>query len=203
MLHTPKAYSAFVRSLEHCAAEAEYERLDDKYYDEFYLRDMAEKICLLFILQLLNKYSNKELIKAKFIEKWLVKQNWGDTVEERQQNFLDYMKHKQNRITDICQRLQDSKYGRDALKASKLLPETRRDDPGDGGKGLSVVFSLTLEDENQDGRDEDRRGEPLQPRILEQSAEERRLRRQHREAIVMNDGSRPFGRDDIIERDRE
>jgi hypothetical protein len=43
--------------------------------------------------------------------------------------------------------------------------------------------------------------EPLVLRAREHSVEEQRLRRQHREAMVLNDGTRPLGREDIIERD--
>ncbi len=91
-----------------------YEELDDKHFDEFYLRDMAEKMCLMFLLQLVNRFDAKELVKAKFVEKWLVKQLWGDMDEERQRNFAEYMQRKQNRLADICQKLQECRIGREA-----------------------------------------------------------------------------------------
>jgi len=39
-------------------------------------------------------------------------------------------------------------------------------------------------------------------RRRDQSSEEEHIRRRHREAMVLNDGTRPLGRDDIIQRER-
>jgi len=186
LLNTPKAYSAFVRSLELCVNEAQYERLDDKYFDEYQLRDMAERMCLVFILQLVTKYDSKQLIKAQFIEKWLARQAWGDSDEERQRNFAGYMRHKQNRITEIYQRLQESKLGRDTLEKVKLVPAGSSNDTNDDGAGdYGLVLSIRMNNDSID--DQDGEGRPIegsQPRILEQSAEEQRIRRQRREAMV-------------------
>lgn len=179
LLHTDKAYSAFVRSLELCLKDVQQEKLNDKYFDEYYLRDMAEKLCLMFVIQLINKYGPDKLIRAKFIEKWLAKQNWGETLEERQRNFVQYMQYRQNRITEIFHRLQESRRGQAALIRSKLIPK----DSADILDEQEVIPVERL------------------PRVIEQSAEEQQLRHRHREAMVFNDGSRPLGRADIIERE--
>ncbi|KAL8408735.1 hypothetical protein RB594_007253 [Gaeumannomyces avenae] len=199
ILHTDKAYSALVRSLELCAEESPRRKLDDKYYDDYYLRDMSEKFCLMFIIQLLNKYDPEKLVKAKFIDKWLVKQRWGDTDEERQHNFSQYMSHRHNRICEICRRIRDTRGGYEALQRARLIATD-----GDGEleameeageiNGIRIVLSITGEGVDL------REVESFQPRVLEQSVEEQRLRRQHREAMVLNDGTRPLGRGDIIER---
>ena len=132
---------------------------------------MAEKMCLMFIVQLINKYDDRALIRAKFVDKWLVKQKWGNTDEERQQNFSAYMSHKQNRITDICLRLQESSHGREALERAKLLPEegSRADPQHEESSRFGIVLSINM---NESGEDQDE----ARPRIMDQSAEEQRLR---------------------------
>lgn len=201
MLHTDKAYSAFVRSLELCLKDVQQEKLNDKYFDEYYLRDMAEKLCLMFVIQLINKYGPDKLIRAKFIEKWLAKQNWGETLEERQRNFVQYMQYRQNRITEIFHRLQESRRGQAALIRSKLIPKDSADilDGNDAMRGFSLVLSI----QSANDADEEQEVIPVErlPRVIEQSAEEQQLRHRHREAMVFNDGSRPLGRADIIERE--
>src|SRR4051812_34596660 len=96
LLHTWKAYTALVRSLELCS-DPKQETLDgDKHWDEYPLRDIAEKLPLVFICQLISRFGADMLVKAKFVEKWLAKQNWGD---DRCMNFLLYAQHKRNRIS--------------------------------------------------------------------------------------------------------
>ena len=184
--------------MELCAGDVEYEKLDNKHFDEYPLRDMAEKMCLTFILQLIIKYDAKELIMAKFVEKWLARQAWGDGEEERQRNFAQYMENKHNRITDICQKLQESRLGRQALEKAKLLPEGSR---AESKVGFRLLLSVDLTPPG-DG-DEYQPTEALQPRVMEQSAEEQRLRHNHRHTMVWNDGTHPLGRDDIIQPDRD
>lgn len=206
LLHNPKAYLAFVRSLELCVGDVEYEKLDDKYFDEYPFRDAAEKMCLMFILQLIIKYDAKELIMARFVEKWLARQAWGDTDEERRSLFAQYMEHKRNRITDICQKLQESRLGRQALEKAKLLPEGSR---AESKVGFRLLMSADLMPLSVDAEEYARTEEEyalaqgLQPRVMEQSAEEQRLRHNHRHTMVWNDGTHPLGRDDIIQPDRD
>jgi hypothetical protein len=148
----------------------------------------------MFILELINKYGVDLLIKAKFVERWLVKQEWGNTPEERRQNFTNYTDTKNNRIVDVIKRLKTSRRGISALIKAGLLSESfgRRDRMNDR-------MLLFLSGNGPAPQDQGIEGQT--PRVQEISAEEQRLRRQHREAMVLNDGSRPLGRDDIIERD--
>ena len=185
--------------MELCVTDGEYEKLDDKYFDEYPLRDMAEKMCLTFVLQLIIKYDAKELIMAKFVEKWLARQAWGETDEERQRNFSQYMNHKQNRITDICQKLQETKLGRQALEKSRLLPKGSRTESKVGFKLLEIELSSGVGESGE----EFIRVEGLQPRVMEQSVEEQRLRNQHRHTMVLNDGTHPLDRNDIIQPGRD
>ena len=188
-----KAYSALVRSLQLSLNDIKRPSLADSHWDEYYLRDMAERFCLMFILELINKYGAHQLVKAGFVEKWLVKQNWGEKPEERRQNFRDYMEFKNNRIVDIVNRIKHSRRGLRALEKAGLL------DKENLRRRIRELPDLIMEIE------EDIVGVPLReqqvPRTREHSAEEQRLRRQHREAMVLNDGTRPLAREDIIERD--
>ncbi|KAH7023331.1 hypothetical protein EDB80DRAFT_878814 [Ilyonectria destructans] len=192
-LNNAKAYSALVRSLELSLTDVERPRLTDSHWDEYYLRDMAERFCLMFILELINKYGASMLVKARFVEKWLAKQDWGDASEERRHNFKNYMQLKGNRIVDIVDKIRLSKRGLRALEKAGLI------DKEVSRRRIRELPDLIMEIE------EDTQGGPLAeqqvPRTREHSAEEQRLRRQHREAMVLNDGTRPLGREDIIERD--
>ncbi|OAA63669.1 cytoskeleton-associated protein [Niveomyces insectorum RCEF 264] len=306
LLNTPHAYEAFVRSLDHCIAEAEHpmDMLNDAYYDEYYLRDIAEKLCLMFLAQL-TAIDVDALVRAGFVERWLARQGWGSTPQERTASFSSYLRVRGNRIADICRRLRASPAGRAALEramlvqplpqpaalpapprvpplpsandgrhppedlsdtapvheseegetegvdyargwtlqpgAARLLtPEELRavqgvvatdgeavvlvsadaaaaaaaaEDDGGGGepsvRGRLVLGALDNEggasaDADADANLERAANATRQPRPpLRTSREEQRIRRQHREAMVLNDGTRPLRRADIIEREHE
>lgn len=190
--NTPRAYAAFVRALEHCLTDrAPLEKLNDKYFDEYPIRDMAEKVPIIFLAQLMQKYGADQVIQAGFVEKWLAKQYWGDTPEERLKNFYEY-KYKQNRISEIIAKIGQSPKGRDALVKAGLLP-----------KGVHDGFGLFASPPFIDAELVENDNSEAVPRHLEQSPEEQRLRHRHREAMVLNDGTRPLGRSDIIEREHD
>ncbi|KAK3394690.1 hypothetical protein B0H63DRAFT_54897 [Podospora didyma] len=199
MLHTWKAYAALVRSLE-LTLDPEQEPLDDPYWDEYPLRDMTEKLCLMFLSQLLDRFDCEKLVKARFVEKWLAKQNWGES-EVREANFAQYMRYRSNRITDIVTHLQERDSGREALVQSSLIPRGTSHIGADeeqrlGVAGrLNVLLPLVTGDLQQD----DHARSLI--RSFQQSAEESRLRHRNREAMVLNDGTHPFNNDDIIQQD--
>ncbi|KAI0008023.1 hypothetical protein F4779DRAFT_589128 [Xylariaceae sp. FL0662B] len=202
VLNTPKAYSALVRSLELCLDDVEHEKLDDPLYDEYYLRDIGERRCLLLVSQLIHKYGVDKLVEAKFVEKWLAKQPWGDGTEERQKNFDMYMSRK-NRISDICFHLRATKTGRKALAKAKLISKAKAS-KREGSDHIKVVLEISMgNDDDIDEFQVDASHGGLVPRVNEQSAEEQRLRRRHREAMVLNDGTHSLGRGDIIEREHD
>ena len=191
-LNNEKAYGALVRSIELSLTDVDRPKLDDPNWDEYYLRDIAEKLCLMFILELLNKHGAVMLIKAQFVEKWLAKQDWGESPEARVRNFSHYMDNRNNRIVEIVNQIKHSRRGLRSLRKTGLISKESarrriREWP-------DVIMQLG--GENGAGS----QTEPQVPRAVEHSAEEQRLRRQHREAMVLNDGTRPFGQDDIIER---
>ena len=199
MLHTWKAYTALVRSLELCL-EPNQEELDpDRSWDEYPLRDMAEKLPLMFICQLAGRFGAELLVKAKFVEKWLAKQNWG---AGRSSTFMDYGEHKRNRISEIMHMLMGIQSGRAALAEAGLLPqgpvahhgdetggngENDENDENDGPSATERAFNLFNSRNGVDGEDD--------ARVLH----ENRLRR-NREAMVFSDGSHPLTHDDIIQR---
>ncbi|CAG9971651.1 unnamed protein product [Clonostachys byssicola] len=185
-LNNKYAYRAFVRSIELSLGDAERPKLNDHHWDEYYLRDVSERLCLMFILELVNKYDAQKIIRAGFVDKWLAKQDWGDSLKERQYNFAEYMRFKNNRIVDIVTRIRCCNQGLHALALASLIPGSEVI-----GFGRPVVVDMSIPAPEQQV-----------PRAREQSVEEVRLRRQHREAMVLNDGTRPFGREDIIERDQ-
>lgn len=150
---------------------------------------MAEKLPLMFITQLMQKYGPEQVVHAGFVEKWLAKQNWGDTPEERERNFSQYI-YKQNRIVEIILKIQQCATGREALVKAGLMPKNVL------SEGFGLFATVHIESEIVDGD-----GVEPTPRYLEQSPEEQRLRHRHREAMVLNDGTRPLDRSDIIQRE--
>lgn len=192
-LNNTKAYSAFVKSLELSLDDEERLDMTDIHWDEYDLRDVAERLCLKFLHQLTGKYGADPLVRARFVEKWLAKQDWGTGTEERRKNFKIYVEVKSNRLVDIVNRISRCRRGLQALERTGLV------DKGNSRRRIRELPDLLMEVGDVIGEpvSVDRRPR----RAREHSAEERRLRRQHREAMVLNDGTRPLAREDIIERD--
>lgn len=164
---------------------------------------MTEKLCLMFISQLLSCYDAEKLVKARFVEKWLAKQNWGPTEEVRQRNFAQYMRCRGNRITDIVASIRGTRSGREALERAGLLPASppSESDPEDNApliERFSVLIPGNINMSNL--RDDDQTRLLIRSLQGGQSAEEQRVRHRHREAMVLNDGTRPVNSDDIIQR---
>lgn len=203
LLHTDKGYSALVRSLELClpSERRPEDKLNDKSYDEYYLRDMAEKLCLMFVSQLLHRYEvSNRLVEAGFVDKWLAQQYWGDTPEEVTANFTQYMDVRENRISDIVRQIIGSRRGREALVRTGLVTQATRDIiEGQGRHQRRMSYVLPIYVATDDG--DENADRPVGVRHPEQSAEEQRLRHRHREAMVFNDGTRPLNSEDIIQRD--
>ena len=199
-----------MRSLELSLEDTALPDLTNYHWDEYFLRDMAERFCLMFVHELINKYGANLLVKAKFVERWLAKQRWGDSPDTRRRNFRAYMDLKGNRIVDIVERIKHSKRGLRALERSGLID---RDSPRRKIRDLPHII-MPIEEEivdestsnnnnNNNNGNNYNPGRQARRSLREHSAEEQRLRRQHREAMVLNDGTRPFGQEDIIERDQE
>lgn len=189
-MNTPLAHEALVRSLEFGLDDAKCPALRDGVWDDFDLRDTAERFCLKLLKDMTQKYDTNLLVRAKFVEKWLSKQDWGNTPEDVKENFKSYLETKKNKLCFIVNRIQATKGGLKALEKCGLV------DKQSSRNSIRELPDIMMEDVIGDA--------PLerQPRrAREHSIEEQRLRRQHREAMVLNDGSRPLAREDIIERE--
>ncbi|KAL2136048.1 hypothetical protein VTI74DRAFT_5784 [Chaetomium olivicolor] len=205
-LHRWKAYAALVRCLE-LSIDPDQEVLNHEDWDEYPLRDMSEKLCLMFFSQLLSCYNAEKLVEAKFVEKWLAKQNWGATQEERQRNFAHYMCRRSNRITDIVTSIRGTHAGRVALEQAGLLPQASPSDT-DAEDNIPLIerFNILLPTDISNInvsslREDDPTRFLIRSLQAVQSAEEQRMRHRHREAMVLNDGTRPVNSNDIIQRD--
>ncbi|PHH86498.1 hypothetical protein CDD83_10137 [Cordyceps sp. RAO-2017] len=192
-LNNERACSALVRSLELSLEDGAPPSLHNSHWDEYYLRDMAERFCLMFILELINKYGANVVVKAHFVDKWLAKQDWGSDAQQRRRKFKEYTECKSNRIVDIITGIKQSKRGIRALERAGLI------DKESSRRRIRELPDLIMEIEEEIVAEPP--GDAQVRRTREHSAEERRLRRQHREAMVINDGTRPLGREDIIQRD--
>lgn len=193
MINAPKTYAALVKSLEYSVTDYEHNEYDSE-WDNWHLRDVVEQGCLLVLCHMVDKFGVEGLVKSRFVARWLTKEPWGGAdEEERQVNFMDFLT-RQYRLTQICLPLYRDLLGRKQLEDAKLLPVAKMTD-GDGEPSRDTRMvngeATAGEDLNVESR-----------RRRDQSSEEEHLRRRHREAMVLNDGTRPLGRGDIIERER-
>jgi hypothetical protein len=195
LISKPQTYAALVRCLEYCVDDYEH-NIYDPDWDNWNFRDVVEQGCLLVLSQMVDKFGVEGLVKARFVEKWLVKEHWafGGDDDEKQTMFMDSLT-KHWRLNEICLPLFSDSKGKKALQDAKLLPfgkfevdESEPDVRMTNGEGTAG--------EDFDGMFVDSR------RVRDQSSEEAHLRRRNREAIVINDGSRPLERRDIIQRER-
>jgi hypothetical protein len=196
MLNKPKTYAALIRSLEYCVNDYAHNNYDLE-WDNWYLRDIVEQDCLLVLMQLCGFYGPDGLIKAKFIERWLAKEPWGESTEERQLRFMDILeKGNQSKLNELLLPLVQSKAGRRQLEKWTLIPKTVSP-PRSSASDTRMINGEDTAGEDYQGMSMERR------RRRNQTTDEDRLRRRHRQAMVLNDGSRPLGRGDIIEQNNE
>ncbi|TVY83296.1 hypothetical protein LSUE1_G001555 [Lachnellula suecica] len=196
LLNEPSTYAALVKSLEYSLTDYEHavHAEHDLEWDSWPLRDVAEQDCLLILTQLVNKCGPEGLVKARFIERWLAKEPWGDDDRERQINFLESLRMR-NRLAELTLPLIRDPSARKLLCGVGLLPmDFEWDVPS--SRDVRMINGESTAGEDFDGMYVGRR-------IREQNSVEETIRRRHREAIVMNDGTRPLAQDDIIEREVE
>jgi hypothetical protein len=145
---------------------------------------------------MIDKFGVEGVVKSRFVERWLVKEPWGGVDDdERQLNFMDSLT-KRYRLNEICLPLFRDSAGKKALQDAKLLPVGKLD------YNESEVDIRMTNGEGTAGEDFDGMFVDSSRRPRDRSSEEEHLRRRHREAMVLNDGTRPLGRGDIIERER-
>lgn len=167
----------------------------DPDFDNFDFRDSAERFCLMIAHRLILEFGVSGFVKASFIEKWLAKQPWGEREEEKQDNIMDLLP-RCNTLSFIVMRMIKDPRALRRLKKAGLINEAldllndKIDVRMVNGEGTAGEGDLP--DSTEGGT-----------RHREQSLEEQNLRRRHREAMVLNDGTQPIGRDSIYERDEE
>jgi hypothetical protein len=193
MIEKPDTYAALVKSLEYSITDYTHNEFDPE-WDNWNLRDVVEQGCLLVLIQLVDKFGPEGLVKSRFVERWLAKEPWGASDKERQMNFAESLR-KNNRLNEIAIPLFRDHAGRSQLIKAKLVPAALEAD-------LNLVRDIRMiNGEGTAGEDFD--GMFVESRRRrDQSSEEEHIRRRHREAMVLNDGTRPLGRGDIIQRER-
>lgn len=189
-----------MKSLEYSLTDYEHNEYHPE-WDNWNLRDVAEQGCLLVLGQLADKFGVGGLVQARFVQRWLAKEPWGGNDEdERQLNFMGSLP-KPYRLNQICRPLFRDPAGRRQLEDAALLPPNNKINYGD-----TETTILDIRMTNGEGTAGE---EALEHFLVESmrrrtaySNDEEDMRRRHREAMVLNDGSRPVGRGDIIERER-
>lgn len=195
LISKPKTYAALVKCLEYSITDYEHNEYDPE-WDNWHLRDVVEQGCLVILAQMIDKFGVEGVVKSRFVERWLVKEPWGGVDDdERQLNFMDSLT-KRYRLNEICLPLFRDSAGKKALQDAKLLPVGKLD------YNESEVDIRMTNGEGTAGEDFDGMFVDSSRRPRDRSSEEEHLRRRHREAMVLNDGTRPLGRGDIIERER-
>jgi hypothetical protein len=193
MINKPSTYAALVKSLEYSVTDYEHRPYDPE-WDNWQLRDVVEQGCLLVLCQLIDKYGVDGLIKARFIERWLAKEPWGADEHDRQKNFAESM-GKDNRLNEINIPLFRDRAGQLQLGKAKLIPQELVSELGNS-RDIKMINGEGTAGEDFEGMFVESR------RRRDQTSADDHLRRRHREAMVLNDGTRPLGRGDIIERER-
>jgi hypothetical protein len=195
MIQRPETYAALVKCLEYCINDYTHNEFDPD-WDNWILRDVVEQGCLLILIQLVDKFGPEGLVKARFVERWLAKEPWGDKGGTTLSlNFATALRN--GRLSQLLEPLFSDHAGRKQMIKAKLVPPA-----------LETDLSLLQEPDVKMVDGEGTAGEDFDGMFVEsrrrrdQSSEEEHMRRRHREAMVLNDGTRPLGRSDIIQRER-
>lgn len=173
-------------------------------WDNWTLRDIVEQIALLLLSQLTTKYGATGLIRSRFVPRWLAHEPYGTNQEETIENFVHAL-DPSYRLSEMLFPLFTNPAGRKQLIEAGLLPEGfQLEDPhkdkkdvrmknGEGTAGEIIAEMAAAEEDFENMFPESTR------RWRDQTSE---ARHRHREAMVLNDGTRPLGRGDIFQRER-
>lgn len=192
MVNKPEAWVALVKSLEYSVTDYKHNLFDPE-WDNWHLRDVAEQGCLMVLGQLVDKFGPSGLVKARFVERWLSKEPWAEEESSRMVKFALSLTSK-HRLSDLTMPLFRDQAGRRQLIKAKLIPAELE-------KRRSPLDVRMINGEGTAGEDLEGMFVTSRPR-RDQSLEEDYIRRRHREAMVLNDGTRPLERGDIIQRER-
>ncbi|KAK2628329.1 hypothetical protein QTJ16_002975 [Diplocarpon rosae] len=192
MINKPEAWAALVKSLEYSITDYPHNTFDPE-WDNWHLRDAAEKDCLMVLAQLVDKFGAEGLVKSRFVERWLAKEPWADAGVDRMIMFADSL-HSNHRLSELVVPLFRDQAGRQQLVKAKLVPAELLKDIA--SREVRMINGEGTAGEDFEGMFVDNR------RRRDQNSEEDHIRRRHREAMVLNDGTRPLERGDIIQRER-
>ncbi|KAH9210729.1 hypothetical protein DL95DRAFT_465617 [Leptodontidium sp. 2 PMI_412] len=193
MINKPAAWAALVKSLEYSTLDYKHNLFDPE-WDNWHLRDVAEQGCLMVLAQLVDKFGPSGLVKSRFVERWLAKEPWSEVETDRMMMFADSL-HNKNRLSELTIPLFRDHVGRKQLIKAKLVPAELIMGPS-FTRDVKMTNGEGTAGEDFEGMFVDNR------RRRDQSSEEDHIRRRHREAMVLNDGTRPLERGDIIQRER-
>jgi len=190
-LDTPRVYSAIVKSLGFCVTDIEHDPYDRE-FDNWDFRDINERLCLMIVHRLIIEFGAWNFIKNGFVSRWLAKEPWGNTDEERQTNLV-HCYHQSNLLSYIIIQVGSDPRGQKEIRKARLFGEQSQNYVPSGVENFGIGELMTNFDiiaSIEGGA----------PRIQERSAEEQRLRRLHRTAMVLHpsDNSEPLGIDSII-----
>jgi hypothetical protein len=193
MINKPEAWAALVKSLEYSITDYPHNTYDPE-WDNWYLRDVAEQGCLLILLQLVENFGPGGLVKSRFVERWLAKEPWADHESDRMWRFVNSL-HGNQRLRELSKQLFHDDAGvKQLINAGLLHPEIL--EPNNLSRDIRMTNGEGTAGEDFNGTSVDNR------RRRDQNSEEDHIRRRHREAMVLNDGTRPLERGDIIQRER-
>ncbi|RKF63847.1 putative cytoskeleton-associated protein [Erysiphe neolycopersici] len=190
-LHTPQGYVALIKCLEYCVTDYKHNPFDAD-WDNWCFRDIVEQLALFLVLRLVEKYGPSRLLQYRFIEQWLVKEPWGNTTAERQSNFATFLQETSQKLNEIVTPFSQDANGMKQLQKAKLI--------ADNVTGPDTFKSAHQRREGGEDYSDFYVSDSGRRRV--QSSTNEYVRRRHREAMVLNDGSRPVGREDIIQRER-
>ena len=194
IIEKPDTYAALVKCLEYCIKDYPHNEFDPE-WDNWHLRDVVEQDCLLVLIQLVDKFGIEGLVKSRFVERWLAKEPWGERAETGFSINFEIALRNGNRLSQLTMPLFRDPAGRAQLIKAKLVRNLTESDLSRLGDARMIDGEGTAGEDFEGMFVESRRRR-------DQSSEEEHIRRRHREAMVLNDGTRPLGRSDIIQRER-
>ncbi|KAL2072841.1 hypothetical protein VTL71DRAFT_12184 [Oculimacula yallundae] len=191
-INKDEAWAALVKSLEYSVTDYKH-NLYESNWDNWYLRDVVERGCLMVLAQMVDSFGPSGLVKSRFVERWLAKEPWSKGEKDRMVNFQDSLLSK-NRLSELTLPLFRDRVGRKQLVRAKLVPAELAITAS--VRDIKMINGEGTAGEDLEGMFVDNR------RRRDQNTEEDSIRRRHREAMVLNDGTRPLERGDIIQRER-
>ncbi|KZF25994.1 hypothetical protein L228DRAFT_257502 [Xylona heveae TC161] len=158
-------------------------------------RSPTERAAMSVLVRLLPQ-NTSDAIRAGLVKRWLVKYPLGHT-EGQKRLAIQQLKTWSTDdflLSEIICMIDNTPEGRKQMRQAGLMGSAMGEDEdvidtwmigGEDTAGDAVSISLARSNR----------------RVREESAEEQALRRRRREAMVLSEGGRPLGREDIIQRE--